>query len=307
MAFLSVLLVLMIEQARAVPVNNVVFRAVRHSVELAENLFHAGQDKQYGSMAWFMVVGLWTFSCALLWLALREFALPLAGLFSLALLYLTISFRQFSLVFTNMQLALNQNDVQRATEIFVVWRRQTAADFELNSPVTSQRLVRMAIEYALVCAYRQVFAVLFWFAVLPGPVGVVLYRVSELVVRFWERKSNRLGTDFSWAAQQMLYWMDYVPCRLAALSYAAAGNFEEATLLWRAERNLNKDVTETHLISAGMGALGLRGTQPLGKAALSGEADYSSQRLAAATKLIWRSLALWMGLLFLLTVLDPFR
>jgi cobalamin biosynthesis protein CobD/CbiB len=202
---------------------------------------------------------------------------------------------------------LNQNDVQRATEIFVAWRRQTAADFELNSPVSSQRLVRMAIEHALVCAYRQVFAVLFWFAVLPGPVGVVLYRVSELVVRFWERKSHRLGTDFSWAAQRMLYWMDYVPCRLAALSYAAAGNFEEATLLWRAERNLNKDMTETHLISAGMGALGLRGTQPNSKASFSGEADYSSQRLAATTKLIWRSLAQWMGLLFLLTVLGPFR
>jgi len=307
MAFLSVLFVLMIEQARAVPANNLVFRAVRQSVEMAENLFHAGQDKQFGAMAWFIVVGLWTFGCALVWLALRQFALPVAGLFSLAILYLTVGFRQFSLNFTNMQLALNQNDVQRAVEIFVAWRRETNPDFEINSPITAPRLVRMAIEYALVCAYRQVFAVLFWFAVLPGPVGVVLYRVSELVVRFWVRKSSHLNTDFSWAAQRVLYWMDYLPCRLAALSYAAAGNFEEATLVWRAERSINKDEAEAHLVSAGMGALGLRGAQFNSKNGLNGEIDFTSQRLASTTKLIWRSLALWMGLLFLLTVIGPFR
>jgi cobalamin biosynthesis protein CobD/CbiB len=312
MVFFSVLLVLLMEQARAVPYNNLMFRLVRQSVEKVEDLFHAGDDRQYGAMALLLVLGFWLGLTLLAWQALSAVALPLAWLFTVGLLYLTIGFRQFSQRFTDMQLALNQHDVHRAAAIYMDWRRQTQPDFELSlQGLNSHRLVRMAIEFALVCAYRQVFAVLFYFMLLPGPLGVVLYRIAELALRTWERKSRTMSTDFSWAAQRLLFWLDWLPGRLAALSYAVAGNFEESTVVWRAERDSHPTI-ETVLVSAGLAAMGERGQGGLGRstsgAGVGGaDAQFNSQDLAVATRLIWRALALWMGFLLLLTVMGPFR
>ena len=45
----------------------------------------------------------------------------------------------------------------------------------------------------LVDAYRQVFAVLFWFTVLPGPAGAVLYRAALLLAQEW--RGSEPGDD----------------------------------------------------------------------------------------------------------------
>jgi len=308
MVFFTVLLVLLVEQARALSPDNRVHQTVRLSVTWMEGFFHAGQERHYGLMALVGLTGGWTLAAFALWWLLSAWALGAAWLFTVGLLYLTIGFRQFSQRFTDMQLALNQNDVARAAAIFVEWRRQTRPDTELSlAGLDASRLVRLAVEHALVCAFRQVFAVLFWFMILPGPSGAVLYRVSELAARSWEQTGRRLNSEFAWAAHRWLAVMDWIPARLTALAYAVAGQFEEATLVWRQTRETGPDA-DTLLVDAGFAAMGLRS----GLAAREGAVGVSdrplvSMDLAFAARLIWRALALWMGILLLLTVIGPFR
>jgi adenosylcobinamide-phosphate synthase len=307
MVFFTVLLVLLVEQARALSPDNRIHRMVRGSVAWAEGFFHAGQERHYGVMALVGLTGGWTLAAFVLWWLLASWALGLAWLLTLALLYLTIGFRQFSQRFTDMQLALNQNDIARAADIYLDWRRQTRPDAELSLVgLDASRLVRLALEHALVCAFRQVFAVLFWFMVLPGPSGAVLYRVSELAARSWEQTGRRLDSEFAWAARRWLAVLDWIPARLTALAYAVAGQFEESTLMWRQTRDLDPDA-DTLLTDAGFAAMGIRSSTGGRDALSASDRPLVSMDLAFAARLIWRALALWMGILLLLTVIGPFR
>ena len=47
--------------------------------------------------------------------------------------------------------------------------------------------MRQAIEHGLLLSQRHVFGVFFWFVVLPGPIGAVVYRLAEHVSRAWNR------------------------------------------------------------------------------------------------------------------------
>ncbi len=310
MAFLCVIMALMLEQARAVNPKHCIYRMMASSLEAIENIFHASHEKKYGAVALVMFCVIWVASAAVLWFFLSEFSLVFGGLFSLWVLYLSVGFRQFSQVFTDLQLALNQGDRQRAAQVYSQWRTQVYPEFEFQPAQTEPaRLVRQCVEYALVAAYRQVFAVLFWFIILPGPTGAVLYRIVELAVRSWQQKSNALGTDFNWAAQRFLGFLDYFPVRLTGLSYAAAGQFEEATLAWRAQINDSQKNIDSSLVAVGLGALGLR----IGSDVMDIQTNvlmqtiWTGQTLASTTRLIWRSLGLWMVVLFLLTVVGPVR
>ncbi len=59
--------------------------------------------------------------------------------------------------------------------------------------LSSSDVARLAIERGLVDSYRQVFATLFWFTVLPGPAGAVLYRAAALLADEWQGDAR--GTD----------------------------------------------------------------------------------------------------------------
>ena len=52
------------------------------------------------------------------------------------------------------------------------------------------------MERGVLLAHRHVFAVLFWFVLLPGPIGPVLYRLAEYVARRWNRpRTDALPPD----------------------------------------------------------------------------------------------------------------
>ena len=71
-----------------------------------------------------------------------------------------------------------------ARRALAAWRGGSTLDLD------SEDVARLAIERGLVDAYRQVFAVLFWFVVLPGPAGAVLYRAAVLLAEQWRGRSR---------------------------------------------------------------------------------------------------------------------
>jgi adenosylcobinamide-phosphate synthase len=103
--------------------------------------------------------------------------------------------------------------------------------------------------------------------------------------------------------------IDWVPARLTALSFAAAGNFQDAVDCWRSQANAWADEAQGIILASGAGALGVK---------LGGELhEYGRVRyrpdlgtgeeadadfLTSAVGLIWRAMVVWMLLLLVVTV-----
>src|SRR5262245_56791029 len=156
---------------------------------------------------------------------------PLLGLgWNVALLYLLMGFRRFSHAFSEIAAALKAGELNRARRALAQWRGGVTSDLGRGD------IARLAIERGLIDTYRQVFATLFWFMVLPGPTGAVLYRAAALLASEWEGPMEgveptpgaRARDAFGRPARRLLWLLDWVPVRLTALSFAIVGDFEDA-------------------------------------------------------------------------------
>ena len=255
---------------------------------------------------------------ALLWWLLARVHPALGLLFNVFVLYALMGFRRFSHAISSIIAALKAGDVAGARRALAAWRGATGAE------LSSQDIARLAIERGLADAYRQVFAVLFWFVVLPGPAGAVLYRAAALLAAEW--KGALPGDDmtvltrslqvFGRPARLLLWLLDWVPARLTALSFAVVGDFEDAAFCWRTQA---RSWPEAHggeaigvVLASGGGALGVQlgGSLP----GFDGEPDprpeigvgegAEAEVLPSAVGLVWRALVLWLLLVFLLSLAN---
>jgi cobalamin biosynthesis protein CobD/CbiB len=218
-------------------------------------------------------------------------------LFALALnvlvLYLTMGFRQFSHSYTDIQLALRLGDVARARQVLAAWRGEE----ENSIAEDAGEISRLAIETALQASHRHVFAVLFWFVLLPGPLGAALYRLTHLIAGNW-----RTHDTFGRFALNLFRLIDWLPVRATAMAFAVVGNFTDAVYCWRNQASRWYDPELGIVFSSGAGALGVRlGTR---ETFLHGELGMgetaNADFMQSAVGLVWRAIVLWFLLLFLL-------
>jgi membrane protein required for beta-lactamase induction len=107
-----------------------------------------------------------------------------------------------------------------------------------SSPLSRGTGTREAVEEAIfVQANNRIFGVIFWFMVL-GPAGAWAYRVSDLLRRRAAFEAARQGVprmrgDLGSVLTDLHGILAWIPARLAALSYAAAGSFEDAVGNWK--------------------------------------------------------------------------
>jgi adenosylcobinamide-phosphate synthase len=224
---------------------------------------------------------------------------PLLALaFNVAALYLTLGFRQFSHYFTDLQLAIRSGDLERARALLGEWRGEPAQHR------SREEVIRLAIEEALVASHRHVFGVLFWFVLLPGPSGAILYRLAVTLRRRW-RGLGAFGA-FAERAGRLLEWP---AVRLTAASFAVVGDFEDTIYCWRTQAPAWPDPDAGVILAAGAGALGVRLGMPL--TALEGvevrpelgvgeTAD--APFLDGVVGLVWRALVVWVFLLILVSL-----
>ena len=195
---------------------------------------------------------------------------PLLGIaWNVVVLYFLMGFRRFSHALSAIVEAFRGNDVVAARRAIAAWRGGYTAE------LASQDVARLAIEKGSVDAYRQVFAALFWFTVLPGLAGAVLYRAALLLAQEW--RGSEPGDDdtpiarsraaFGAPARKLLWLLDWVPVRLTALSFAVVGDFEDAAWCWRMQPQtwVRQEGGEEMgvVLAAGAGALGVQVGGPL--------------------------------------------
>ncbi len=323
MSFISVLLALLLEQARPLGRANVVHASMRVWVRWSTRNFDAGKSF-HGWLAWgFAVGGPSLVALAVYWLLDVFVGWPLAVIWSVAVLYASLGFRQFSFHFTQIRDALADGDEARARQLLAEWRQIDASELPRSE------IVRQVIEHSVLSAHRHVFGVLAWFSVLAafgfGPAGAVLYRLSEFVARYWRHKSKTHHQPVSEALQQTATdaWsvIDWLPARITAISFAVVGSFEDAIDGWRNYEPRAESDNDGILLAATAGAVNISLGGVVSPAVFAANATPEMRsdntkmpdqpmpgqtpelaHLTVIVGLVWRTVVMWMVLLALLTL-----
>jgi cobalamin biosynthesis protein CobD/CbiB len=302
MSFLSILFTLLIEQVRPLSSRNVAHRGYLRYVNSLGNHFNAGARDQ-GMVAWMLAVLPWVLVSLVIHYFLLDVSIAAAWAWNVAVLYLTMGFRQFSHASTEITEALRVGDLDRARVLLSDWRGESAAEYN------GTEIAKVAIEEGLINSHRHVFGVIFWFLVLPGPSGAVLYRLSGILEQKWGSRSQEDYGDFGKFAQKVFHGIDWIPARLTAMSFAIAGDFEDAVYCWRSQATTWMDSEQGVVLASGAGALGVRLGETLHyrgtvrfrpELGLGDDADVNTMTSAAG--MIWRALVLWMFIIALVTV-----
>lgn len=304
MSFISVLIALLLEQARPLSRGNPVHASLRAWVRWSTRNFDAGKSF-HGWMAWgFSVAAPSLAAMAIYWSLDALLGWPVAVMWSVVVLYGTLGFRQFSFHFTQIRDALADGDETRARALLASWRQIDASELPRSE------IVRHVIEHSVLSAHRHVFGVLFWFSLLAafgfGPAGAVLYRLSEFVARYWQHTSEAhyqpVSAALKKAASDAWKVLDWVPSRATALSFAVVGSFEEAIDCWRNYEPRFVGDNDGVILAATSGAVNIR-LQGADRQVESGPGQAPElAHLAVVVGLVWRTVVMWMVLLALLTL-----
>jgi len=314
---LAILVALGLEQWRTLAWRDAVARAfVRYARDLERKLNGGRLDQALLATAAALLPPVLVALAA--YVALRGIH-PLLGLaWNVLVLYSLMGFRSFSHAAAALVEALQGNDIVAARRTLAAWRGGYTAE------LSSQEVARLAVERGLVDAYRHVFAVLFWFVVLPGPAGAVLYWCVHLLAREWsgavpgeeETPMTHARAQFGEPARGLLHLLDWLPVRLTALSFAIVGDFEDAAWCWRMQpetwQGEEGGVPMGLLLASGAGALGVTIGGPLAmpagpprmRAELGLGDPAEPEVLPSAIGLVWRALILWLLVILLVTLAN---
>ncbi|HZS68683.1 MAG TPA: CobD/CbiB family protein [Burkholderiales bacterium] len=297
MSVVAIIAALVIEQWRPLGQRPAVQGTLGAWAGWLEQSFNGG-ERHHGAVAWLVaVLPLVALSLALHYLLYAVHPL-LALLFNIAVLYLTLGFRQFSHYFTDIQVAVKSGDVERARVALEHWRGASG----VVRP--REEVIRLAIEEALLASHRHVFGVLLWYLVLPGPSGAVLYRLSTYFAWRWKD----LG-GFGEFAERVFHVLDWPAVRLTAAAFAVVGDFEDAVYCWRTQARTWLDPNAGIVLAAGAGAMGVRlgmpvqdvdGMQPRPELGVGEPAE--GPFLDSTVGLLWRAVVVWVFALVLLTI-----
>lgn len=305
-SFISLTLALLLEQWRPLVDRRTVFAPLAGYVGFLERQLNGGQAQQ-GILAWFAVI---VPAVAATWFAywvLYSVSSLLGLLFNVGVLYLTIGFRQESHHFSAIHRALREGDLDEA--------RRALAEFRGHdcSALSAGEVARLAIEDALAVSHRNVFGPVFWFVVLPGPVGAVLYRIAAFLALHWGARADPDFGRFGEFCRRAFAALDWLPARATAITFAIVGDFEDAVYCWRTQAARWLDPLLGVVLAAGAGAMGVRLGAAYPRAGRMEERpelgtgdDADTAFLDTTIGLVWRALVVWLATLLVTSLVAAF-
>jgi adenosylcobinamide-phosphate synthase len=294
---LAIIAALVIEQWRPLGERKAVHGTLAAWASSLEQSFNGG-ERRHGVIAWLVAVVPPVLLALLVHYLLRALHPLLALVFNVAVLYLTLGFRQFSHYFTDIQLAVKSGDIERARLLLDQWRGASG----VVRP--REEVIRLTIEEALLASHRHVFGVLLWYLVLPGPSGAVLYRLAAYFAGRWKDAGG-----FGQFAERVFYVLDWPAVRLTAAAFAVVGDFEDAVYCWRTQARSWVDANAGIVLAAGAGAMGVRlgmpvqeveGMQPRPELGVGEPAE--GPFLDSTVGLLWRAVVVWVFVLIIFTM-----
>jgi len=258
-------------------------------------------DRNSGVLAWIALVAAVITPVILLTLLGYAIHPAMVWLLDILVLYGTLRFLETTRTLAAIEAALREQNPSGAANLLAQWQ---AEPVETDEPGA---IARLAAEHALREAHLGTFGPLFWFLVLPGPIGLVLYPLALRAAQSWSHLVEGEGRDFGWFAARAFAVIDWVPQRVSAFFFAVVGNFEDALYCWRSQAAQWLQPEEGIVLASGAGALGVRLGEPVPRAgafvvrpALGLGEPAREDALASLEGLLWRALVLWL-IVFLLS------
>jgi adenosylcobinamide-phosphate synthase len=309
MSLFAMIAALLLEQFRPLSSRKYLYSWLSSYVKFFQLHFNAGQH-EHGKIAWMIAVLPLLVCVVVLFWMLSQVHPFFAWAFNVLVLYLTMGFRQFSHYFTGIHQALRANKLDEARDLLSRWRGMPS--HELNA----EEIARLTIEQALIASHRNVFGVIAWFVLfsalgLGGAAGALLYRMGQFLRARWSSEDNTELVEFGGFARQAFYFLEWLPVRLTAMTFAIVGDFENTIYCWRTQAASWPDSEAGILLASGAGALGVR----LGMAIPQGGMledrvelgigdDADADFMQSAIGLVWRSVVFWLILLLLLSLVS---
>jgi len=306
MSLISLIIALLLEQWKPLADRSYLISRVLRLADFLQQHFNAG-ERAHGVIAWMLGVlpaTLLAIAAYYLFYVLSPF---LALAFNVLILYMTMGFRQVGHYFTDIHWALKSGDLDRARAILGQWRGTSC------ERLGTEEVARLTIEEALAASYQHVFAVVFWFVLLPGPSGAILYRLSSFLHRRWGASGDAELAAFGSFAAQVFRFLDWAPARLTGIAFAVVGDFEDAAYCWRTQAAKWPDPSLGIVLASGAGAMGVRLGMPFlselspidrPELGLGEEADVGF--LDSTIGLVWRALVVILFILLLLAIARAF-
>jgi len=293
MVFFSMLAAVALEHVRPLRQPLPHYREYARAIRWLETKLDGG-EYGHGVLAWSIAVIPLLVAVGLISWILGNIHPMLVWAWNIGVLYITLGFKYFSNDAEAIARALRAGDLDAARAHLAHWLGgRRGADAQLSA----DDLVRVTIEQIFSASLRQMFGVLFWFMVFAGagPVGAVLYRATSILARRWTHGA------FGEFARDAFHYINWIPARLTALTYAIAGDFEDAMYCWRTQAAAWPDREAGVVLAAGAGATGVQLGMPLSvegelrdRPELGLNQTPEPDHIDSAVSMVWRGLTIWL-------------
>jgi adenosylcobinamide-phosphate synthase len=252
-------------------------------------------DRNSGTLAWFAMMAAVLVPVALVTALAAALHPVMVWLLDLAVLYGTLRFLDTTASLAAIEKALREQNPGAAANRLAQWQGEPVQTDDAGA------IARLAAEHALREAHHGTFGPLFWFLVLPGPLGLVMYPLALRAAQSWAHLVEPDERDFGWFAARAFHYIDWLPQRATAFTFAVVGNFEDAIYSWKSQASSWLRVEEGIVLASGAGALGVRLGDPIpvggafvSRPALGSGEPAREDALASLEGLLWRALIVWL-------------